>query len=607
MPTPVNTQDATNFLNNGYVSRTVASRDGAGNIKLSADVTSTVNSTITVESVTSQFSTDTALKLFDTRFEYFKFPVQTVAASSLANIGTNINQEVTDSLAGVSFEQDVISRRLELIPSAPGVSKSWSVPPCWSGYFIYANQQNLWKGKRFNLTNRLNESVRTSLYNSFREFAEKPISTNPSEATSTLGKWISSPGFTTLTLSNGNSPNKPGYFRITPDMIKQIKAGGKISGTDLWKRNIKFRVKIKWDIDDIIKHGLMSGENVWLSGYNGASQATPASEKSHQIQNGVMFMIQLTAEPLTGRLWNDDVLPRFVQSTSNFSIGVPRTFERLNNARAIRPITYRKESTSPETLYEQIARGSTNRYVENADFQRFGGASPYVADASPTNPTGNSVYGQELEFDYVIDSRELLFIPPGRDREEGEYREYALQVASNYKTYIKDASWDIFIEELPSNIMEDTAYGMTSNDPKKTLKIFNPGTSEYKYNQYRSLFAFIRDQSYKIGGVRTIFGKNVLAGFNWSSNRVIGYTLPNNAEHPWDTLMSWDQSVLQWRPRHSFTKYTGNMNWNSNLFNNTYPANGGKGTITNSSGIITADLYYKYAAELDTPFILESK
>jgi hypothetical protein len=75
-------------------------RDKAGNIIATSDTSS--NSLIIIEPVTTIYTMESALNVFDTRFKYFKFPTNTIAA-----LETDINIDTTD------FESDLLRRLIE--------------------------------------------------------------------------------------------------------------------------------------------------------------------------------------------------------------------------------------------------------------------------------------------------------------------------------------------------------------------------------------------------------------------------------------------------------------------------------------------------------------
>jgi hypothetical protein len=75
-----------------------------------------------------------------------------------------------------------------------------------------------------------------------------------SEIRSTLSgnQWINRwAGLQTIPLSNGNSP-RPGWIRITPEMLSQIRSAGQVKGgqnpnANPWKRNIKLKFSVNWN------------------------------------------------------------------------------------------------------------------------------------------------------------------------------------------------------------------------------------------------------------------------------------------------------------------------------------------------------------------------
>lgn len=602
MPRPVNPLDVPNFLRNGYVSRTLASRDGAGNIKLSANVSSTQNSTITIESVTSQFSTETALKLFETRFEYFKFPVQTVAASSLANVGATLDQEVKDALAGVSFEQDVITRRLELIPSKPGTSRDWFVPLNWGDYQVeqYLGRPHLYKGRSPIASNPMNINVTNNFYDSLKKDPDQHVMTfanNVNQGGTPIIKVVNA-GPRVIPLTNGNSPGRAGFFRITPEMIKQLEAGGKIYGTTCWKRNLKIRVKIKWSADDSVKN-MFEGTNVHFgarSGGGGRAYSVP-------IQNGPMLMVQLESD--LDEMWGLGMLPRFIQSLSDYPIGVPKELigkdGRVKHAPG-------KSSTGKQVWPFESGLTGTNQ-IQSAPHDANDLYQYDEATLTAVNPI-KYYYSTTMEFEYIIDTRDLVRIPDGKDKKVGEYREYALNVMSNYKSIIHEATFDVSVEELPTDIASDTAYDINSARPKTTVySKFTPTSPEYKYNRYRSLFAFNRDLREKIGGVRTVIGPNILCGTYFGDDRVIGYT-HGGKNGAWYNLMIWDNSRWNWGPKYNWTDslatYTGETAWSNDWFDTGAPYSS---EIT--TGIpyqqVTDNNFFKFVYQLDKPFVFKRK
>jgi hypothetical protein len=75
-------------------------RDKAGNIIATSDTSS--NSLIIIEPVTTIYTMESALNVFDTRFKYFKFPTNIVAETE-----TDIDIDTTD------FESDLLRRLIE--------------------------------------------------------------------------------------------------------------------------------------------------------------------------------------------------------------------------------------------------------------------------------------------------------------------------------------------------------------------------------------------------------------------------------------------------------------------------------------------------------------
>jgi hypothetical protein len=66
-------------------------RDEVGNIVLNED--STINPKLVISAVTEQIATKSVLRVLDTRFQYFKFPVQ-IAQGDTFNINTGFNIDI---------------------------------------------------------------------------------------------------------------------------------------------------------------------------------------------------------------------------------------------------------------------------------------------------------------------------------------------------------------------------------------------------------------------------------------------------------------------------------------------------------------------------------
>lgn len=505
MPQNVNTQDATNFLKDGYVSRTQATRDGAGNIKLYEDTTNATNTTIMVEPVTSQFTVETALKLFETRFEYFKFPVQTVAAGSLEKINESIDQEVANTLAGVSFEQDLISRRLELVPLVEGSDKiRWVVPtPYYAVNFNKAEEEekatrNAVLGAEFEDTNQPTRKFLSSyqkIINNQLRF--KRGTTDPNNYQNI---WY---GFQSVDLINSNSPRGKGWFRISSDMLSQIRAGGQIStpsndNRPAWKRNIKLKFSCTWEVDDEVKQAFR-GHSFIQSEYVKDANDYGVNVNLH---NGVCLFVRLDTAKWTSS-WNRDLeynepeQPIFIQTTSEKYGG------NLDN---------RSDSTN----YEDRGRYNAMQYES-----------------------------QDMEIEYVIDSRDLFWdlnLDSNITEYSGLHQEYCWNIMATHPVTLTRCDFEISVEELPDDIATNSSYEYYTNQPKTDYTQWRDG-GQKQSNQFRSLFCkYTYSSTGWIGGVRRVNGRNILGIQQGLDRLVVGYT-DNTGK--WNSMHTW--SGYKWK------------------------------------------------------------
>lgn len=515
MPQLVNSQDTTNFLNNGYMSRTIASRDGAGNIILSADTNTQVNTNIAIEPVTSRFSVDTALKLFETRFEYFKFPVQTLDAGSFIDIDKSINAEVANTLAGVSFEQDVITRRMELLSlKKDSDTIDWPVPVAIGGWFpgsddlIHQNNLNTTDGGKGRY-----QFYSDAFYNDVYSGPEQ-LSTNSGTPTNyaqyaTKPRLIQYFGKRRLPLANGNA-SRPGWFRVTPEILNQLKAGGKILDSTgkapvggPWKRNIKLKIQINWTPSPNVVNAFTKYESNGRidNRTNFKLDDDHNGEQYVHIKNGAALYVTLVTDPYEQQ-WDGDtsgpvsmpnggtetkivgesMRPVFMQTTSNMEIG-----------------------------------------TERKDPDYYGSPLTINSDASKGLPkTWNSLsnQNQSMTIEYVIDSRYLL-----NQINNGEYtglnREFAWDIVGNHPINVTYCWCDFSVEQLPDDYITNPEYGYTDCMPREKLA---PVASTTKRDQYRSLYGRFHGAPDFLGGVRRVTGKNIACTDGSSTRRIIGIT-----------------------------------------------------------------------------------
>ena len=496
MPKPVLPIDATNFRKDGYVSRTQAKRDGAGNIKLYEDTAELTNTTIMVEPVTSQFSVETALKLFETRFEYFKFPVQTVATGSLAKIDESINEEVANSLAGVSFEQDVITRRMELVPLVEGSDViEWLVPTPWSG-INFNDLDSLFKENS-------KSTLKGNYLNSFKNNVLRTVD----------NKTVWS-GFRRIPMSNGNSPRGNGWLRITPDMLSQLQRGDKLKSTKKpmdpkyapWKRNIKIKFTISWRPEDNTINSF-KGKDGHYADFSG---------KTANFHSGVCLFVRLVTDPWSDT-WNRDETynepeqPLFIQSTRDINWSLVPYLQAMID-----------DTTSKE-------------------------------DRQITHPN------QSMSVEYVIDSNELLEDinnDPNITAYRGNYREFALEAISNHPSIITQCVAEISVEELPDDYIDDPGFGWDDNLPKVGYgQYLTKDDVQLKYDQFRSLFGKFTYRRHWFSGVRTIDGKHIIAAQQGKSILAIGGT---NKDSNWVRMYNW--TGYKWDISKTGLEYTINTN-----------------------------------------------
>jgi hypothetical protein len=81
-------KDGLDYISNDI---NIIPRDEIGNIVLNED--STTNPELVISAVTEQISTKSVLRVLDTRFQYFKFPVQ-IARGDTFNINTGFNIDI---------------------------------------------------------------------------------------------------------------------------------------------------------------------------------------------------------------------------------------------------------------------------------------------------------------------------------------------------------------------------------------------------------------------------------------------------------------------------------------------------------------------------------
>jgi len=489
MPSSVNKPDAIKYLNSGYVYQTYAEeRDPAGNIKLFEDATKTTNQTISVEPITSQFSVETALKLFNTRFQYFEFPVEAVQTTGLKGFDKELESEIKNTLSNTTFEQDVITRRLELIPTTKDEATDYPVALAYTfeqgivssalpgtdgdSYFILdrdGDASNYWGQlngvARPTLFMNETDGVRTGYFiNALNKW------TDPDEvtwgATSGLGdagkkknfKVNLRGGFKQLRFSGGNSPKSTGTFRVTPEMIKQLTAGGQFinkKNERIWKRNLKFKFNISWRAEWGMDKVLQSAD----------SDA-----------NGVVLFVRMTSSPesYTWKVSSEDGNgPVLAQSTSNFPMN--------------------KRNSFPEV-------------------------KPYL---SGLNPTQN--FHQGMQFTHVVDTNDLLWDDEGASSPFGEYREYGLEVMCNYPVIITAASFDVSVDQLPEDFnVEAASVYRYSNDNVS----FTPYQSKYGAWGQRTISkdGYYRENAVtSISGLREVKGKNILCGCAGTKNDIVGW------------------------------------------------------------------------------------
>lgn len=534
MPTKItNTQDVTNFFKDGYVSRTVATRDGANNIKLYEDTLKTTNDIITVEPITSQFSVETALKLFDTRFEYFKFPVQTVAAGSLQKIDSAINEDVSNTLSNISFEQDVITRRMELTPAEENSDViRWDVPTPWWGADFFAlgevptygnsSRTRPYEGEPDDPDTLFVPAYRKAFVDNKLRYSEgyDPLKVKLTGAVAYFGP-------ERIPFTNGNSV-KPGWFRVTPEMLSQIRAGGQLKGgsqssRNPWKRNIKFKLNVQWQPDKQIINTFNGREFIIAEGYvkNPLTSLDVASPHKTwtNFYNGAFLIASLETDPWNGA-WRyetpsvDPMAPVFIQSTSNHPV---------------HKLIFREEGQGQN----DVNRGLIGAW----------------------EPMKNEY--QTMTIEYVVDSRWLLQdvdISPNAYAANGEYREFTWKMLGNHPIIITNAAWDISIEELPDDYVSNSSFGYRNERPREE----ESGDAVWqKMNQFRSYYARYNAQSNLdwVGGVRRVVGRNILAAQSGNTIKPICYT---DLDGKWKPLLKYDDWEYKFVPNNGDPELTVN-------------------------------------------------
>jgi hypothetical protein len=114
-------KDGLDYISNDI---NIIPRDEIGNIVLNED--STTNPELVISAVTEQISTKSVLRVLDTRFQYFKFPVQIARGDTFnINTGFNIDIDTITTELKLPIQVDSANQPIDLIKINTSYNSDW--------------------------------------------------------------------------------------------------------------------------------------------------------------------------------------------------------------------------------------------------------------------------------------------------------------------------------------------------------------------------------------------------------------------------------------------------------------------------------------------------